>query len=198
MNYQLRNATPDDYFDTEVLTREAFWDLFRPGCDEHLMVHQMRQSEDYVPALDYVALSEGRIVGHILYSKARLVSDTAEHTLLAFGPLSVLPACQRKGIGGALILRTARLARELGYRGIGIYGHPAYYPRFGFQNAEAFGITTPDGSNFDAFMMLPLYENSLEGLSGRFYESSAFETEPSALAAFDAAFPYKEKRFVQK
>lgn len=199
MGFTIRKTTPADFFETELLTREAFWDIFKPGCDEHLALHQLRESGDYLPELDYLAELDGRIVGHILYSKSRLIGEDGTQTpMVSFGPLSVLPEHQGMGIGGALIEHTRALARQQGYRGIFIYGHETYYPRFGFQNAQAFGVTTPDGKNFDAFMGLPLWEGSLDGLSGKLYESAAFACDSATLEAFEMGFPAKEKRFREK
>lgn len=189
--YTLRQTTPSEFRRTEEITREAFWNVYKPGCDEHLILHQIRNSPDYLPQLDTVALADdGAIVGHIVYSKAPLhgKNGTTE-TLLCFGPISVVPSWQGKGVGGALIRYTAEKAKTMGYKAIGIYGNPDYYGRFGFVNAARFGITTPKGKNFDAFMMLPLYEGSLSGLEGSFHTSEAFGTSDDDLAAFDQSFP---------
>lgn len=146
MKLTIRLERPEDYREVEALTREAFWGVFHPTCDEHYLVHKLRNSRDFVPALDMVAESDGRIVGHILYTKAR-VTDAAgrENEVLTFGPLSVLPAYWKRGIGTALMRATIDRARELGYRGIVIFGHPDYYCRVGFRPAGEFGIVTGQG-----------------------------------------------------
>ena len=146
MKLTIRLERPGDYLEAEALTREAFWGVFHPTCDEHYLVHKLRNSRDFVPALDMVAESDGRIVGHILYTKAR-VTDAAgrENEVLTFGPLSVLPAYWKRGIGTALMRATIDRARELGYRGIVIFGHPDYYCRVGFRPAGEFGIVTGQG-----------------------------------------------------
>lgn len=200
MQYTLRQTTPADYPATEALTRDAFWDQFQPGCTEHLMVRQIRASDDYVPALDYMAvLADGTIVGHILYSRSYVVeADGTQHPLLTFGPLSVRPDMQGRGIGGALIGRTKAEAAALDWAGIAIYGHPGYYPRFGFRDAQVWGITTPEGENFPALMALELTLGGLEHYVGGLYTSPAFETTPEAVAAFDAQFPPRTKRYGSK
>ncbi len=195
MDLILRATRKEEYRATENVNREAFWDLFRPGCEEHLMVHQIRNSPDYLPDLDYVALEDDQIIGHILYSKSRVIGESGEQELICFGPVGVLPAYQNRGVGGQLIRETLKIAKNKGYRGVGILGHPAYYHRFGFVNAEKFGITTADGSNFEAFMMLELIPGSLDGIKGKYYESSGFEIDQNALELFDREFPPKEKRF---
>jgi predicted N-acetyltransferase YhbS len=107
--------------------------------------------------------------------------------------LSVLPSLQKTGIGSKLINHTIELTREKGYKAIVIFGNPAYYHRFGFVNAEKFNISTSDGENFDAFMVLELYEDALRGISGRFHEDSVFHIDKDELEAFEKKFPYKEK-----
>lgn len=194
MSMVLRREGEADYEAVENLTREAFWDMFKPGCDEHLLVHKLRRVPAFVPELDFVAVEDGQIVGHIIYSRAKVVGDDGNaHEVITFGPVSVLPSLQKKGIGSALIEHTMKLAREMGYRGIVIFGHPAYYPRFGFENAERFGITTADGVNFDAFMALELREGSLKGITGRFHEDPVFKIDEDEMEAFDRRFPHREK-----
>ncbi len=195
MSLILRATKKEEYRLTESVIREAFWDLYRPGCEEHLMVHQIRKTSDYIPDLDYVAVEDDQIIGHILYSKSKVIGDSCEQDLICFGPVGVLPAYQKRGIGGQLIKETLNIAKGKGYRGVGILGSPAYYHRFGFVNAERFGITTSDGSNFDAFMMIELFPDSLDGIKGKYYESTGFEINKDALELFDREFPPKEKCF---
>ncbi len=194
MSIVLRRECETDYEEVENLTREAFWDMFRPGCVEHLLVHKLRKVPAFIPELDFVAVEDGRIVGNIIYSRAKVVGDNGDaHEVVTFGPVSVLPSFQKRGIGSALIEHTMKLAEEMGYRGIVIFGHPAFYPRFGFENAERFGIATADGANFDAFMAVGLREGSLEGITGRFHEDPVFRIDEDELEAFDRRFPHKEK-----
>ena len=196
MSVIFRATKKEEYRETEAVIREAFWDLFRPGCDEHLMVHQVRNSADYLPDLDYVAVEDDQIIGHILYSKSKVIGESGEQDLICFGPVGVLPTYQKRGVGSQLIIETLNIARRKGYRGVGILGNPAYYHRFGFVNAERFGITTSDGSNFDAFMILELVPGSLDGIKGKYYETAGFEINKDALELFDREFPPKEKCFV--
>ena len=190
MKLTIRLERPEDYREVEALTREAFWGVFHPTCDEHYLVHKLRNSRDFVPALDMVAESDGRIVGHILYTKAR-VTDAAgrENEVLTFGPLSVLPAYWKRGIGTALMRATIDRARELGYRGIVIFGHPDYYCRVGFRPAGEFGIVTGQGDAYDAFMALPLYPGALDGIAGVYRESPDFEMDEAAAKAFPPKAP---------
>jgi predicted N-acetyltransferase YhbS len=190
----IRPENTNDYREVENLTREAFWDLYKPGCDEHLIVHKMRDSSDFIQELDLVAVLDNKIVGNIIYSRAKVVDDNnRKYEVIMFGPVSVLPTLQNKGIGSVLIKKTLDMARNLGYKGVFIYGNPGYYHRFGFENAAKFGITTPDGTNFEEFMGLELFKDSLKGLSGKLYYSSLFEVSQADLEEFEKGFPFKEK-----
>lgn len=194
MNLTIRLETPTDYRAVEELTREAFWGCMdHPTCaGEHLLVHKLRSSPAFVPELDFVAETEGKLAGHIIYSKSKIVADNGQETeTLTFGPLSVLPAYQKMGIGSALLRYSIAKAKELGYRAILICGHPDYYPRFGFRRAKRYHITNSRGDSFDSFMALELYDGALDGISGRFYEDKVFEVEPKEIEEFDKKFPPK-------
>lgn len=198
LNINLRLETPEDYRSVEELTREAFWGTSHPDCDEHFLVHKLRQVPAFIPELDYVAEVDGRIVGNIMYSRAKVVDKTGkEHEVITFGPISVLPEYQGKGIGKALLKHTIAEARRLGYRAIVFFGHPDYYPRVGFRRAKEFNITTESGKNFDSFMAMPLYDGASDGITGRFYLDPVFECDPKEAREFDKSFPHKELRVME-
>lgn len=190
----LRLEKPEDYREVEILTRNAFWKNSRHMCDEHLLVHRLRNVSTFVPQLDYVAESDGKIIGHIIYTKGKVTDDKGfSHCVLTFGPLSVSPEHQNMGVGKALMLHTFEKARELGEKAVIIFGHPDYYPRVGFRPASEYGITTADGKNFDAFMALPLYEGALEGIGGRFYYDPVYDSlDEKDVLEFDRTFPEKD------
>ena len=194
MNLQIRLETQSDFKETETLTREAFLDLYKPGCDEHLIVHKIRNVAAFVSGLGFVATSDNKIIGNIIYSKAKVINDhNIKHEVLCMGPLSVLPSYQKKGIGSKLIEYSIDEARDMGFKGVIIFGNPNYYNRFGYCNALKYKIKTSDGHNFDAFMALELYENSLKGIEGKFYPDSVFIIDNKELEEFEKEFPYKEK-----
>jgi len=109
------------------------------------------------------------------------------------GPFAVLPSYQKQGIGSLLMNHSIEKARQLGYKGIIIFGNPDYYHRFGFVNAKEYNIKTSWGDDFDAFMALELYNGSLRGISGEFNEDEVFKIENEELEDFEKQFPYKEK-----
>ena len=191
----IQPATQKDFKITENITREAFWNVYKPGCDEHLVLNKLRNSKSYISELDLVAVFENRIVGHIISTKAKVIdSQDFEHEVLCLGPVSVIPDFQKNGIGSKLINESIKVATELGFSGIILFGNPEYYHRFGFKNAELYGITTKDGQNFEPFMALELQEESLKNVSGKFFEDECFETNEAELVEFEKQFPYKEKR----
>jgi len=194
-NLTIRNEQEEDYRTVEELVREAFWNLYVPGCNEHFVLHNLRKSNDFVPELDFVAEKEGQIVGQIVYSRGIIKGKgTNEEEVIGFGPLSVLPAFQKQGIGGALITHTADLARDMDYPAICIYGDPRYYSRFGFRCAEKYDIKTAGDKFAVALQVLELRQRALSRISGRFIESAAFTVNETAFAQYDATFPSKEKQ----
>lgn len=191
---ELRPEGPADFRAVEELTRNAFWNHHAPGCDEHYLAHILRESSDFVPELDYVAVHDGTVVGNIMYTRAKIVLDRGgEREVLCFGPLAVDPAFQGQGVGGALIERTKTLARELRYKAILIFGDPEYYSRFGFIPAEQYGVGTSWGVYIISLQALELQPGALENCAGYFQESGDYQIDPEASAAFDKGFPPKEK-----
>ena len=190
MNLAIRNENENDYRTVEEMVREVFWNLYVPGCSEHFVLHNLRNSSDFIPELDFVAEKEGQIV----YSRGCLkYTQGAEKEVVSFGPVSVLPTLQKQGIGSGLITHTINLAREMGFPAICIYGDPRYYSRFGFRCAEKYEIKTADGKYAVALQVLELQPGALANMPGRFIESSAFEVDEKILTQYDAVFPLKEK-----
>jgi len=190
----IRAETPADYPAVEQLTREAFWNVHVPGCDEHYLVHIMRSASEFLPALALVAELEGQIVGNIMYSESAIVSDDgARHKTLTFGPLSVLPAHQRQGIGKALMAESFRLAKALDYAAVVIYGDPENYKTSGFVCCKHFGIHAGDGKFPVALLVREQIPNALSGIAGGFQEADFYEIDSASAADFEAQFPPKER-----
>ncbi len=188
----LRRETPPDYKTVENVTREAFWNHHGPGCEEHYLMHIMRDAEAFIPELDFVAEVDGEIVGNIVYTKSKIVGDDdVEHEVLTFGPVSVLPAYQGKGIGSELIEHTKWLAKEMGYKAILIYGDPEFYKRFGFVQAEKFDIGTADNYYAVPLLACVLEPGGLSDMKGRFFEDEVFQYDEEAVKEFDQEFPEK-------
>ncbi len=200
MEFTIRLEQQSDYRAVENLAREAFWNIHVPGCDEHLLVHELRTKSAFIPELHFVALNieDSQIIGNIMYAKTIIENSKGEHIdVITFGPLSVFPKFQNKGIGAALINHSAKEAAKLGYRAILIYGDPLYYERFGFKGGKHFNIRTVDGKFKNALMALELYEGALKDVSGRFIEGEAYQIDKEKLDEFDKSFPYKEKLVIK-
>ncbi|MCG6187856.1 GNAT family N-acetyltransferase [Maribellus maritimus] len=194
MNTTIKNTDKNEYFQTENITREAFWNLYAPGCTEHLVLHQLRESNSYIKELDFIAVSEKQVIGHILSTKACVIDNqNHKHEVLCVGPFSVLPEFQGQGIGSQLINFSILRAKEMEFSGIILFGNPDYYHRFGFRNAQEFNITTKDFQNFEPFMALEICKKGLNKISGRFFEDEAFFTKDEDLISFEKQFPFKEK-----
>ncbi len=190
-NIIIRKETKEDYYATELMTMRAFWNLNGPGCNEHLLVNKLRAAEEFLPKLSRVAELDGKIVGAIFYSKAKVVDGEKENEVLTFGPLAVEPTCCNSGIGSLLLKKTLPLAKESGYKGIVICGEPGYYPKHGFVTCDHFDIHHPAFGNTDAFMALPL-NDGFEEIHGLFYDASIFEEceDEDEIREFTKGFPY--------
>jgi len=185
-NFIIRKETKEDYKKTEYMTMRAFWNIHGPGCNEHLLVRKLRESEDYLPEISRVAELDGEIVGAIFYSRAWV----DEKEIITFGPLAVEPTLVNTGIGGKLLEETMKLAKEAGYPGIVIFGEPNYYPKHGFTTTEKYEITSQYGYT-DSFMAYKL-NDSFDDIHGMFSESMVFETadDENELEEMNREFPY--------
>lgn len=196
MNITIRLEEENDYKRVEEITRAAFSYPDRIvrgqiGCPyEHWMVHELRY-RDGIPKLSLVATVDNNIVGHIICSNAEVKTDNTIIPVLNFGPISVLPEYQRKGVGKALITDMINRAKKLGFGAILFFGRPEYYPQFGFKEASAFGVTDSEGYNYPAFMgmeLIPGYLSAAKG--GRFFESDIYNDElnKDSVKEFDREF----------
>lgn len=191
---EIRMETEDDWYAVELMTQHAFWNKHHLGCDEHYLVHKLREDKDYLPELSRIAVKDGEVIGAIMYSKARVVDGDTTHEIVAFGPLCVEPKWQGCGVGELLLRETMSIAREKGYPGIVIFGEPEYYPRIGFKTCDHFGITTINGKNFDAFMGYELVKDGFKNIKGKFYESEVFDILPKdEVEEYNKKFPQLKK-----
>ena len=193
-NLVIRPETPADYYQTELMAMRSFWNKFGPGCTEHLMIRIIRGSKDYLPELSRVAAWNGRIVGAVYYTRAWIADGETKREVATFGPLAVEPTLEGNGIGGALLRETVRLAKDAGVPGIVIAGEPRYYPRFGFERCEKYGITDAEGNSCDAYMCLPL-NGDFSSVKGKLTESADFDklNDPALLEAISGEFPAYRK-----
>ena len=197
-NMTIRLEEPKDYRKVEELTREAFWNKYRPGCMEHYVLHRYRGRPEFVKELDYVMEEEGRLVAHIMYSRAQITADDGRIIpIMVFGPVSVLPEKQGGGRGGRLIRYTLELAEKMGCGAVAITGDLDYYHRFGFVSGSKLGVWydgIPRGEEAPFFMVKELKEGFLKGVTGVYRDPEGYFVEDADVEAFDAGFPPKEKK----
>lgn len=188
----IRNETPADYRAVENLTRESFWNVYKPGADEHYFVHQMRSHPDFVPELAFVLECDGEIVGSILYTKAWLEDEQGRRKeILSFGPLCVLPKYQRQKLGKLLIEHSFAAARKLGYDVNINFGNPGNYVSRGFVSCKRKNVSFVVPGNYPtALLVAELVPGVLDGKSWMYIPSTA------AVEAFDATFPPREKAWM--
>ncbi len=193
-NLTIRNETEKDHVIVEEMTREAFWNLYVPGCDEHYLVHTMRSHEDFIPALDLVAEADGKIVGNIMYTKARLIDEAGnEKPILTFGPLCVRPGYQREGIGKELLRVSFEKALAMGYDTVVIFGNPANYVARGFKSCMRFNVCVDGGIFPSAMMVKELKPGVFDGRRWFYRESPVYHFDQSKVEEYDQRFPAKEK-----
>ncbi len=194
MKIEIRKETPKDYHETEAMTRRSFYNVYGPGCDEHLLVHKLRTHKDFLPDCSRIALVDGEIAGVIMYFKCMIHGEDGDVEVASFGPLCVDHKYKNCGIGRKLLEETIPLVEAAGFPGIVIMGEPWYYPKVGFRRCREFGITDMEGNAYDPFMGLELVEGGLHIKGGQFEESSVVEecTE-EALAELEKDFPPLKK-----
>ena len=198
----IRLEQPADYREVENLTREAFWNVYAPGCVEHYVLNQYRNNPDFIPELDFVMEAGNAIIGHVMFSKAEIVKE--DGTILpawTFGPISIHPDYKRKGYGLRLLKYALEKAREMGVGVICMEGNIDFYKHAGFVVASTLGIhyhAEPKGNEVPYFLAQELIPGYLSGgIEGTYHTPKgyyvAFENK-EAFEAFEATFPKKEKK----
>ena len=195
-DYIIRLETEKDYYEVENLAREAFWNLSFPGCSEHYFMHVLRQHEAFIPELDYVIESDGKILGCVMYSVSKLVDGNGhEKAVLTMGPICVLPEYQRKGISRILLDHTFTKAVEMGYDTVINFGNPDNYVARGYKSCKKYNVSLEGDYYPAALLVKELKEGALEGKKWTYYQNSADEpcNDESAVEKYDALFPPKVK-----
>ncbi len=195
MEITLRLETEQDYFKVEELTREAFWNLYVPGCDEHYLCHILRKHNDFIKELHYIAEIDRKIVGSIMYSKSMLIGEKQEEVeIVSFGPLCVHPEYQRRGIGTALIEKTKQIVQDKNIPAIIIYGDPHNYCKHGFKNGIDYNVSNMDGEFPLGLLVLETKAGFFGNSKWNIMQSDVFSFDHSNVEEFDKKFKEKEKR----
>lgn len=197
---KIRPETEKDYRAVEELTRDAFWNVYKPGADEHYYVHMMRSHPDFIPELAFVLEKEGRIIGNIMYTKAWLEDEKGDRKgIVSCGPLCVAPEYQRQRLGKILLEHTFELARKMGYEVNINFGNPGNYVTRGFVSCKKKNVSYIVDGNFPtALLVRELVPDALDGRKWMYIDSTAAACceDTAAVEAFDATFSPKEKKWM--
>ena len=202
----IRLEEPQDWREVENLTREAFWNVYRPGCTEHYVLNQYRNNPDFIPELDFVMEDNHQIIGHVMFSKAQIMLDSpsgeSEGGIFpswTFGPISIHPDYKRKGYGLKLLNHALEKAREMGIGLLSMEGNIEFYKHAGFDLASKLKIhyhAEPRESEVPYFLaqeLIPDYWGSREGTYCPPKGYFVADENPEAFEAYEATFPMKEK-----
>ena len=201
MSIVIRRETVEDHRAVECLVREAFWNVYRPGCQEHFVLHRFRDDPAFVPELDVVMEKDGVLIGQNMFVRASIQwDDGGEKPILAMGPICVAPSLQRRGYGKKLLDESLERAAVLGFGAVCFEGNIDFYGKSGFTCASSFGIRyhgLKEGEDASFFLCKELIPGYLLGVTGEYAPPEGYFAainEPEAFARFDALFPPKEKR----
>ena len=197
----IRLETPADYREVEELTREAFWNVYRPGCTEHFVLNRYRSNPDFIRELDFVMTADdGSIIGHVMFSRASIATDDGGILpAWTFGPISIHPRFQRQGCGLKLLEYALGKARETGIGVLCMAGNIEFYSHAGFVLASSLKIhyhAEPRESEVPYFLAQELIPGYLAGVEGTYTPPRGYfvaDEEPEAFAAYEATFPAKIK-----
>ena len=200
----IRLERPEDYRVVEELTREAFWNVYKPGCVEHYVLNQYRNNPDFIPELDFVMEEDGQIIGHVMFSKAELVlNDGSRKPSWTFGPISIHPDYKRKGYGLKLLNYALDKARETGVGFLCMEGNIGFYSHAGFGLASKMGIryhSEPKDAEVPYFLAQELIPGWLGGIEATYCPPKGYfvaDVDPDAFDTYEATFPRKEKAFLE-
>ena len=201
MNIRLEN--PQDWREVEVLTRESFWNVYRPGCQEHFVLKEYRSNPAFIPELDFVMEEDGRIIGHVMFSKAEIIlCDGTPFPAWTFGPISIHPDYKRKGYGLMLLKYALEKAKEAGIGLLCMEGNIDFYRNAGFDLASKLKIhyhSEPADSPVPYFLAQELIPGYWSGKEGTYCPPKGYfvaEENPEAYAEYEATFPHKEKHLL--
>lgn len=197
-NLIIRREQETDYRKTEELTRESFWNVYRPGCMEHYVLHCYRNDPAFVPELDLVMEREGEMIGQVIYVRSEIRCDDGRSVpIMTFGPICIAPAYKRQGYGKRLLDDSMERAKEMGAGALAITGNILFYGKSGFVPAKTKGIRYADDPDADYFLIRELTPGFLDGITGTYHDPEGYfvcEQHPEAFAQYESSFPPKQKQ----
>ena len=196
-DYIIRPEKTEDYRNTESLVREAFWNVYRPGCSEHYVLHVLREDPAFVKELDFVMEQDGRLIGQNIFMKTVIIADDGrEIPVLTMGPIGIIPELKHRGLGKKLLDYSLQKAAELGYGAVLFEGNIGFYGHSGFDFASRFGIRyhdLPEDADASFFLCKELILGYLDGITGVYQTPKGYYVADEDVEAFDKDFPEKEK-----
>ena len=196
-DYLIRLERKEDNSVVENMVREAFWNVYRPGCLEHYVIHCLRNDKDFVSELDFVIEKAGGIIGQNIFVKANIKADDGRNIpILTMGPICITPKLKRKGYGKTLLDYSIEKATELGFDAVCIEGNIDFYGKSGFTYASKYGIRyhgLPEDADASFFLCKELIPGYLNGVTGEYTTPTGYLIDEAEAEEFDKQFPYKEK-----
>ena len=196
-DYIIRLERKEEYRNVENLVREAFWNVYRPGCLEHYVLNQLRDDEAFVPELDFVMDKSGQLIGQNMFMRANIKADDGrEIPIMTMGPICIAPELKRKGYGKILLDYSLEKAAVLGCGAVCFEGNIDFYGKSGFTLASNFGIRyhgLPEGEDASFFLCKELVPGYLNGITGEYATPRGYFVNEDEAEAFDKSFPYKKK-----
>ena len=197
MNISFRLEKKEDYRPVENLVRESFWNVYRPGCSEHYVIHVLRDDPAFVKELDFVMEMDGALIGQNMFVRTVINSDDGrEIPVLTMGPICITPELKRKGYGKQLLDYSLKQAAEMRFGAVLFEGNIGFYGKSGFDYARNFSIRyhdLPDGADDSFFLCTELIPGYLSGITGVYQTPQGYYVDEAAVEEFDRAFPPKEK-----
>ena len=195
--FTIRYEEPKDYRAVENLIRESFWNVYRPGCSEHYVIHVLRDDPAFVKELDFVMEQDGNLIGQNMFMKTVINADYGRDIpVLTMGPICITPELKRKGYGKAILDYSLEQAKALGYGAVLFEGNIAFYGKSGFDYASKFGIRyhdLPEGADSSFFLCRELVPGYLDGITGVYQTPEGYYVDDADVEEFDKSFPSKEK-----
>ncbi len=197
IDYIIRLENNNEHREVENLVRESFWNVYRPGCTEHYVLHQLRNDPAFVPELDFVMEKDGKLIGQNMFMRAFITADDGRNIpIMTMGPICISPEFKRKGYGKKLLGYSLEKAAELGAGALCFEGNIDFYGKSGFTYAREFGIRyhgLPEGADDSFFLCKELKTGYLDGITGVYAPPQGYFVDEAETEEFDKLFPPKEK-----
>ena len=196
-DYTIRLEKAEDCRDVENLVRESFWNVYRPGCSEHYVIHVLRDDPAFVKELDFVMEQNGKLIGQNMFMRTVIEADDGRVVdVLTMGPIGITPELKRRGYGKKLLDYSLEKAAAMGFGAVLFEGNIDFYGHCGFSYARNFGIRyhdLPEGTDDSFFLCKELIPDYLDGITGVYQTPNGYYVEDADVEEFDKAFPRKEK-----